>query len=180
MRDTRVLVEAALMIALTVVLEVIFSNLNLALFANGGSISISVIPFLVFSLRNGWKAGLLVTFVYGVLQAFIPGMPVWYLSPVQYAFDYIFPFIVLPVIAIKVSQSGRELALWSLLVYGLKYTSHVIAGVAFWGEYAPENFNALTWSLYYNATYSVPSAILVALLMFVIFDRYQMILKTEK
>jgi thiamine transporter len=34
-----------------------------------------------------------------------------------------------------------------------RYICAVLSGVIFFGEYAPEGFNAWTWSLWYNLTY---------------------------
>lgn len=172
---TKVLLEGALMIALTAVLEILFTNLNLALFPNGGSISISMIPFLVFSIRHGWKMGLVVSLIFGIFQFILP-LSIYFLTPVQYLFDYVLPYAVLPVIAVTIVDTPRKIFGWTLLVGLLKYTSHVIAGVAFWGEYAPEGFNAWTWSLFYNATYSVPSTIIVGLIMAILVNKYKYLL----
>lgn len=162
--NTRDYTEMAIMIALTAVLEIIFTNLNFAIFANGGSISISMIPFVILTLRRGFKAGIIAGLVYGVFQFVLP-LSVYYLSPVQYLFDYVLPFASLAFIAYVKNNTMKNIGIGVVVVGLLKYVSHVIAGIAFWGEYAPENFNAVTWSLYYNATYSVPSLILSALVI---------------
>jgi thiamine transporter len=42
----------------------------------------------------------------------------------------------------------------------------VLSGIIFFGQYAPEGFNAFTWSIYYNITYlGVEGAITVAVLL---------------
>ncbi len=174
--STRDLAEMAIIIALTAVMEIIFTNLNLAIFANGGSISISMIPIILLSLRRGFKVGFITALVYGVFQFLLP-LTVYYLTPVQYLFDYVLPFTVLAFIALIKTKSAKNVAIGVIFVGLLKYASHVIAGIAFWGEYAPENFNAVTWSLYYNATYSVPSMILSALLLYIMVSKHSVLLK---
>ncbi len=169
--NSRVLVESALMIALTAVLEILFSNLGIALFPQGGSISISMIPIVVLTLRRGFKVGLITGLIFGIFQFILP-LSVYYLTPVQYAFDYVIPYVALSAVGIVREMNVKNLTIGIVLVGVLKYASHVIAGIAFWGEYAPENFNAVTWSLYYNATYSVPSIIITALVLVLMVRRY--------
>lgn len=174
--NSRILVESALMIALTAVLEIIFSNLNIALFPQGGSVSISMIPIVVLTLRRGFKVGFVAGLIYGVFQFILP-ITVWYLTPVQYAFDYVFPYVALSAIGIVKDMNLKTIGIGIVLVGVLKYASHVIAGIAFWGEYAPEGFNAVTWSLYYNATYSVPSIIITAIVLVLMVKRYPQLLE---
>lgn len=164
--NTRDFTEMAIMIALTAVLEIIFTNLNIALFPNGGSISISMLPIVILTIRRGFRIGLIAGLVFGIFQFILP-LTVYYLSPVQYAFDYVLPYVALSAIALVKNFDTKGLTIGVIIVGVLKYASHVIAGIAFWGEYAPESFNAVTWSLYYNATYSVPSIILAAIVLVV-------------
>ena len=42
---------------------------------------------------------------------------------------------------------------------GGRFASHVLSGVVFFAEYAPEGQSALAYSIAYNATYMIPSAI---------------------
>lgn len=173
--NIRDLVESAIMIALTAVLEIIFTNANIALFPNGGSISISMLPIVILTLRRGFKVGLIAGLVFGVFQFILP-LTVYYLTPVQYAFDYVLPYVALSAIALVKDLNVKGLTVGIIIVGVLKYASHVIAGIAFWGEYAPEGFNAVSWSLYYNATYSVPSIIITAIVLVLIVARYPKLL----
>ncbi len=49
----------------------------------------------------------------------------------------------------------RKFGLVSGYVVGLlsRYLCAVLSGIIFFGQYAPEGFNAFTWSIYYNITY---------------------------
>jgi thiamine transporter len=174
--STRDFTEMAIMIALTAVLEIIFTNANIALFPNGGSISISMLPIVILTLRRGFKVGLVAGAVFGIFQFILP-LSVYYLTPVQYAFDYVIPYIALSAIAVVKEMNIKGITVGIVLVGLLKYVSHVIAGIAFWGEYAPEGFNAVSWSLYYNATYSVPSIIITAIVLVVMVARYPRLLE---
>ncbi|XMB87373.1 energy-coupled thiamine transporter ThiT [Mycoplasmatota bacterium WC44] len=172
----RDLTEMAIIIALTAVLEIFFSNIEIPLFPNGGSISISTLPIMVLALRKGIKVGIFVGLIYGIFQFILP-VNVYYLTPVQYLFDYVMPFVAIGFTGIFKEINVRSIFLGVVLAGTLKYLSHVIAGIAFWGEYAPEGFNAVTWSLYYNATYVVPSTILCVLLLVGIYKRIPELLK---
>lgn len=170
--NTRTLVEAAIMIALTAVTEIIFTNLNIAIFPNGGSISIAALPIMIFSLRHGWKYGMVVGTIFGLFQFILP-MGVYFLTPVQYLFDYVLPYTALGFMGFTKVFTTKVVTLNAVITMLFKYASHVIAGFVFWGEYAPEGFSALSWSFYYNATYLVPSLILVAIIMYVITKSYK-------
>ncbi|QVK20182.1 energy-coupled thiamine transporter ThiT [Mycoplasmatota bacterium] len=170
------LVEIAIMIALTAVLEIVFSNTQFVLFPNGGSISISTLPIMVLTLRRGFKIGLIAGVVYGTFQFLLP-VNVYYLQPVQYLFDYIVPFVAIAFIGVFKELNVKNIILGTSLAGGLKYLSHVIAGIAYWGEYAPEGFDAVTWSLYYNITYVLPSVVLCAFILVSIFKYNKTILE---
>jgi thiamine transporter len=64
-------------------------------------------------------------------------------------------------------MSGRKLGLVLGYLTGLlgRYLCAVLSGIVFFGQYAPEGFNAITWSVYYNITYlGVEGAITVAVI----------------
>src|SRR5665648_908284 len=46
-----------------------------------------------------------------------------------------------------------------------KYFCAVLSGIVFFGQYAPEGFDAVTWSLWYNLTYLGAEAVLTTLLL---------------
>jgi thiamine transporter len=62
---------------------------------------------------------------------------------------------------------GRKLGLIYGYLIGLfsRYLCAVLSGIIFFGQYAPEGFNAVTWSVYYNITYlGVEGALTIAVL----------------
>lgn len=171
---TRQVSEIAIIIALTAVFEIIFSNLGITLFPNGGSISLAVLPLMILTVRYGFVSGLIAASIFGIFQFILP-YPVYFLTPLQYVFDYILPYVAIPFVVLF-GKKSTQLVVGGIIVFGLKYLSHVIAGVVYWGEYAPEGFSAWTWSLWYNATYSVPSVILSVVVLYLISTRYPQLL----
>jgi thiamine transporter len=168
--STKDFTEISIMIALTAVFEIIFSSIGITLFPQGGSVSLALLPLIVITLRLGVLKGLLAASVYGLFQFVLP-VPVFFLTPLQYAFDYIVPTIVV-VLVLALGRKKHQILAGVGLVFLGKYLSHVLAGVIFWSEFAPEGFNAWTWSLYYNATYTLPSMVLSVLVIWVLLTRY--------
>ena len=94
--QTGVLVEGALMIALTLVL----SYVKIFDLPYGGSISLEMIPLVLMSFRNGTKAGVLTSFAYSILGLILGFSNVMYCPTLftQFAcimLDYVLAFTVL-------------------------------------------------------------------------------------
>ena len=173
--STKEFTEISIMIALTSVFEVVFSTIGITVFPNGGSVSLALLPLMVITMRLGFLRGLLAASIYGIFQFVLP-VPVFFLTPIQYVFDYIVPTIA-AVLIVALGRKKSQVLLGVVAVFVAKYVSHVIAGVVFWGEYAPEGFSAWTWSLYYNATYSFPSLVLSLIVVSVLLNRYPQLLR---
>jgi len=171
--STREFTEISIMIALTAVFEILFSSIGITLFPQGGSVSLALLPLIVITLRLGFVKGLIASAVYGVFQFVLP-VPVFFLTPLQYSFDYIVPTIAV-VLVLALGRKKNQVVLGVVLVFLAKYVSHVLAGVIFWSEFAPEGFNAWTWSFYYNATYVLPSMVLSALVIWILLQRYPLL-----
>jgi Predicted membrane protein len=173
--STKEFTEISIMIALTSVFEVIFSSIGITIFPNGGSVSLALLPLMVITMRLGFLKGLVAAGIYGIFQFVLP-VPVFFLTPVQYLFDYIVPTLA-AVLIIAFGRQKSQVYLGVVVVFAAKYLSHVIAGVVFWGEFAPEGFSAWTWSLYYNATYAFPSMVLSLIVVSVLLNRYPQLLR---
>ncbi|BEP28368.1 energy-coupled thiamine transporter ThiT [Helicovermis profundi] len=152
--NTRMLVEAGIMIALAYVLSLV----KVFQMPNGGSITAgSMIPILIFAIRWGTYPGVFTGLVYGIIQ-FILG-PKWSFHPISILFDYVIAFGMLGLAGIFGAGFKKALAGISLAVL-LRLICHVISGVIVWGSYAPEGQSPLMYSIIYNASYLVPELIL--------------------
>src|SRR4029450_8981349 len=87
-RDTRVLTEAALAVALAFVLGFVV----LFKMPYGGSVSLEMIPLILLALRQGWKVGVVAGAAYGLLDLAIDPFVV---HPLQLVLDYPLAFGVL-------------------------------------------------------------------------------------
>ena len=154
LKDTRVLTEAALAIALAAVLGFV-KVFEMPL---GGSISLEMVPLILLAVRQGWKVGILAGLAYGFLSLLIP--PTFIVHPVQLVFDYPAAFAVLGFTGFF-HPTVRGAILGSIVAVVARFVSHFVSGVAFFASYAPEGWNPYVYSVAYNAAYLVPSLIIV-------------------
>jgi len=155
----RVMVEIALMAALAIVL----SNIKLFRMPYGGSLSLEMIPVFYIAARYGGTAGVLTGLLLGLGQLFFGPYVV---HPAQLVLDYPLAFAL---IGVGGFIPARNLFLTEMgVVLGslLRYASHVISGVIFFSEYAPEGSNVWIYSLGYNASYLVPQVILALIIVY--------------
>lgn len=184
---TRVLVEGALMVALSAVL----SKIEIPLMPHGGSITLfSMVPILLMSYRNGVKWGLMTAFVNSLVQ-FVQG-----LNNLAYCqtltaqigcvlLDYLLAFTVLGLAeGIHQRFSGYQMGVGvsAFVVCLLRYLCSFLSGYIVWKDYdyafswmseinfpgiADMSVNGLCWlySAVYNATYMIPEAILTTVVV---------------
>lgn len=156
--DTKAMVASGVLVALSIALNQII----LFRMPQGGSITaFSMLPIVVcayfFGVRRGLMAGMCVGLIDLIFNPYV-------IHPVQMLLDYPLAFGAL---AFAGLLRFRKLGLVSGYVLGLfsRYLCAVLSGIIFFGEYAPEGFNAFTWSIYYNITYlGVEGALTVAVL----------------
>jgi thiamine transporter len=170
MRNTRVLtmVETALCVALAIAL----SRIPAFKLPYGGSLSLEMLPIMVLALRRGFRAGIIA----GVLTSvavflFEPFVVHW----AQVALDYPVAFGVVGLTAVgarawrgAVASGRMSRAVWtvvvpaSLLGGALRFASHFVSGIVFFGANAPKGQPVVLYSLIYNATYMLPATIVCA------------------
>ena len=148
-RDTRVLTEAAIAVALSFVLGLI----KLFQMPVGGSISLEMIPLILLALRQGWKVGVVAGMAYGLLDLAIEPFVV---HPLQLLLDYPLAFGVLGLAGLfKPTVWGAVLG--ATVAVLARFLCHFLSGVVFFASYAPEGWNPFLYSAAYNAAYLIPS-----------------------
>jgi thiamine transporter len=148
-RDTRVLTEAAIAVALAVVLGffVLFRM------PYGGSVSLEMIPLILLALRQGWKVGVVAGAAYGLLDLAIDPYVV---HPVQFILDYPLAFGALGLAGLfKPTVRGAVLGATAAVL--ARFACHFLSGVIFFASVAPEGWNPYLYSAAYNAAYLAPS-----------------------
>lgn len=155
---TAKLTTAALMVALAIILD----QIKLFEMPQGGSVTLfGTLPIIALGYLLGTRWGLVGGAATGLLNLIFGG---YVIHPVQMILDYIIAFAVMGLSGL-VRDKKNGLTKGYLLGAFCRYICAVLSGVIFFGEYAPENFNALTWSLWYNITYLAVEAVMTIIVI---------------
>lgn len=175
--NLRFITELALFIALSVVL----SFWSIHLWGEGGSISFQMVPTMIMAYRYGYKGGLTVGFLFGLIKLILGA---YILTPFQAFLDYPLAFglvgftaVTVPMVkkAFSRKQMGKG-AFW--LTVGvfigsfLRFLSHMLSAVIFFGQYAPKGESVWIYSILYNGSYMLPSFIASAIVLVIIAKVY--------
>ena len=144
--DTKAMVTSAILVAMSIALNQII----LFRMPQGGSVTaFSMLPIVVcaylFGVRRGMMAGMCVGLLDLIFNPYV-------IHPIQMFLDYPLAFGALALAGIV---RNRKYGLVTGYILGLsgRYACAVLSGYIFFGEYAQEGFDSLTWSFYYNITY---------------------------
>lgn len=157
---TKTLAVSAILMALSVAL----GALTLFRMPQGGSVTpFSMLPIFLAAYYFGLSKGMLVGVGVGLLNLLLSP---YIVHPVQVFMDYPMAFGALAIGGILRHRKKIGMIAGYLLGVFSRYVVAVASGVIFFSAYAPENFNGLTWSLWYNLTYlGVEAAITVIVLL---------------
>ena len=163
--STRMIVEAGIMIALSVVL----SRIKIYEAPQGGSVTAgSMIPILLFAMRWGARPGIITGVTFGILKLMLGG---WVFSPTQAILEYpiAFGFLGLAGIFSNAIENTKgmnylQVILSVFLAIGGRFICHLLAGVIFFSEYAGTK-NPWIYSAGYQSSYLVPEFIISAIIL---------------
>lgn len=175
--STKMLVEAGIMIALSVVL----SRIKIYEAPQGGSVTAgSMIPILLFAMRWGLGPGITAGITFGLLKLMLGG---WVFSPTQAILEYpiAFGFLGLAGIFSNSIENTKgtnyfQIILSNFLAIGGRFICHLLAGVIFFAEYAGTQ-NPWIYSAIYQSSYLVPEFIISSIILSLI---WRPISKIEK
>lgn len=152
--SSRPLIEAALFASVAMSLSLIPD------FASWFTPSFGAAPLVIFSLRRGSKYGILAGLIWGLLH--FPLSKVYYLSLDQVFIEYILAFSAMGLAGLTSRQLQKALkhknlskarffiVLGSLIACLTRYFWHYLAGVIFWGTYAPGEMSPYWYSFTIN------------------------------
>ncbi|MDP2182577.1 MAG: energy-coupled thiamine transporter ThiT [Actinomycetota bacterium] len=173
MRNERlvVLVEIALAIALAATLNMPGLRIKLPINIAGGTVALNMLPIFVLAIRRGWVPGVVAGLLYGFVDLLFDP---FFVHPAQVVLDY-------PLAYALVGLGGLVSASWhraraaethvraSMLLSGglvlgcsARLFSHWLSGMIFFGQSAPAGQPVWLYSLLYNASYILPSALMAA------------------
>ena len=146
----RMLCEGAVFVALAEIL----GFLKIGHLPNGGSVSLLMLPMIVFALRWGLGSGLLAGFALGVLDFLVGGgIAIGWQSILG---DYVIALTALGLAGLGRGRGLPGLAVGTVLGCLGRFLSFWVTGASVWGEYLPEEFlgvpmtNEWVYSLLYN------------------------------
>jgi len=169
--DVSIMVKTAILLAVTFVLN----QITLFRMPQGGSITaFGMLALFLISYMFGSRQGIIAGMAYGLLDLIISPSVI---HPIQIFMDYPLAFGAIGIGGLLRKQNFGIIKGYILGVIG-RYIVVVLSGIIFWGMYAPEGFNAVSWSLFYNMTYMLPEAVLTVVILFIpqvrkLFDRYK-------
>lgn len=163
---TKDLTEIAVLIAVAVVLEVVFTGMGaffpFLVMPYGGRISLSMLPLFIITYRHGLGNGVIAGVVYSLFNLLMDGV-LWHWA--SFFLDYLIAFgaIGLGYIGVQLFGKNRN-GFIALVVIGvlLRFIAHWLSGWILFAEYMPQEFDSpYLYSLVYNAYYLIPSMILI-------------------
>lgn len=86
------------------------------------------------------------------------------IHPVQLLLDYPLAFGALAFGGVFATKKNGLLKGYLFGVF-CRYLCSVLSGIIFFGAYAPEGFNAVTWSIWYNIAYLGVEAVVTVILL---------------
>lgn len=147
------IVEGGLMVAVATLLSII----SFIQMPQGGSITVvSMLPIVLFSVRWGWKKGLTVGLVYGLLQAVLGGLKVANWPSIL--LDYGLAFMVIGFAGLFF-RKPYGLITGGLLAGFLRFLVHYASGIILYAEYATGP--VWLYSLTYNGAYMLPEVLIL-------------------
>lgn len=156
--DPKALTISALLIALAVGL----GQLKLFEMPYGGTVTVfSMLPIALCGYLLGTRRGVIAGMCVGLLNLIFGP---YVIHPIQLLVDYPFAFGALGLAGVC-SERKNGLVKGYLLGLAGRYVCAVVSGIVFFGAYAPEGFNAVTWSLFYNFTYLAAEGALTAVII---------------
>ena len=168
-QKTKTLCEAALFVALALVLELII----LIKLPQGGSVTLSMVPLILFAVRHGFGWGAMAGLVFGGINYMMGGSGIDWTSIIC---DYFIAFSMLGFGAglfRKAPAGWSRLLLASVSGISLQFVASYLVGVFVWGVYMPDEFFGLTmttpwfYSFLYNICWAIPDLV-VAVCTFIV------------
>lgn len=169
--DVTVLVKTAILLAVAFVLN----HITLFRMPQGGSVTaFSMFAIFLVGYLFGPRQGILAGMAYGLIDLVLAPYVV---HPMQIFLDYPLAFGAIGIGGLLRNYKHGMISGFLVGVLG-RYLVVVLSGIIFWGEYAAEGFNAVSWSFFYNMTYILPEAVAtIAILMIPqvrnLFDRFK-------
>ena len=160
-----ILSEGALCVALSQVL----SWLVIFRMPQGGSVTLEIVPLIVFAWRRGVRWGCGAGALFGLLHLMLGG---YIVHPVQALLDYPLAYTAIGLAGLwRKNLSGMVAGLTMAGV--VQFASHVYAGVVFFSEYVPAGMNPWLYSVIYNGSFLAPKLVISVIAAWILWNRLE-------
>ncbi|UYX51581.1 energy-coupled thiamine transporter ThiT [Bacillus thuringiensis] len=178
MRNTNLqaMIESAILAAFAMIIDILPLSLKLP---TGGSISFAMIPIFIIAYRWGFKMAFLGGLIWGLLQIVVGDAII--VTPIQVIIEYFVAFAFIGFAGLFYKQiqqtliNGERKKTISYIILATfigslaRYFCHFIAGIIFWGQYAPKGQSAFLYSLIFNGSTMIGSYIICTILLIFLF-----------
>lgn len=147
-------------------------------FGPGFSISLGMIAVVLYSLRRGVVPGLFSGLTWGLLHFLLGKASVFSLP--QALIEYVFAYLAVGVSGIvslrfkqALIQNEKKRTVFYLtvaIIVGIlsRYFFHFIAGIIFWGSYAPKGMSPMVYSFFLNGSNALFTGIVTWIALFLL------------
>ncbi|MDJ1477826.1 energy-coupled thiamine transporter ThiT [Bacillus sp. LS15-K4] len=182
MRNTNLqaMIESAILAAFALVIDILPLSIKLP---TGGSISFAMIPIFIIAYRWGFKMAFLGGLIWGLLQIVVGDAII--VTPIQVLIEYFVAFAFIgfaglfyrpiqkALLTSNENNEGKKVIGYIIVATFVgsfaRYFCHFIAGIIFWGQYAPKGQSAVLYSLIVNGSTMLGSFILCTVLLIFLF-----------
>lgn len=139
--DAKIMARIGIALSLATILHL----LKIVDLPNGaGSINLgSMVPILIIAFMYGPEIGMLTGFLFGVIYLIISP---YILHPIQVLFDYPLPFMAVGI----AGYFKNKKILGSFVGMFIRFIFHFISGFLFFGQFAPDGWSPMVYSLFAN------------------------------
>ncbi|MDD7304992.1 MAG: energy-coupled thiamine transporter ThiT [Peptoniphilaceae bacterium] len=170
-KNTRMIVEAGICIALSTIL----SFIKLFELPLGGSVTLAArLPLVIFAIRWGFKKGIVAGAIFGLVQIALGG---YVIHPVQGFLDYVVSYGFMGLSGIRFSKNFSKTTFIPsvILAYLFSGAANVLSGMIYFYDmttavkYGFHSF--LVYNLAYNYSFLVLDCAILLLILVLTFDR---------
>lgn len=181
----RELAEIAIMGALAMAMSYIPFDIGVSF-----GVQFGVIPICLISLRRGVRVGMTTAFIWGILYLVTGKASI--LSPLQFIIEYFVAFMFCGLTGIvrqsiqsayshkNIGSTLKYMGIGSFIGIASQYFVHFIAGVVYWGQYAPVGQSAIFYSGTMNAASGFSTWIACVLILGIVLRTNPDLLKVKK
>ena len=185
----RPMIEVALLATIAYILDLVTQPMSLGPWI---SLSFKMVPIFLLSFRWGIKAGAMGGFIWGLLQVVTGEAAGSWLTPIQGFLEYFVAFSLIGLSGTvkpaldKAIRDKKRVQTLTYITAGVvlggfaRYLIHYIAGVIFWGSYAPAGQSAYLYSLIVNSSSFLGETIASLIVFFILQEFLGRLLITEQ